>query len=89
MNKRKKVNKIPKDFKSYDEAAEFWDSHDSADFDDLLEKVDINVDIQKRHYLVELNKDIAEMLKSNAQKKGILPSKLASEILEKQLVGMK
>ena len=45
----KKSKQIPETFETYDEAAEFWNTHDSTDFMDDLEEVDVKVDHQKRH----------------------------------------
>ena len=44
----KKDEKIPDEFKTYEEAAEFWESHDSTDYLDILEEVEIKVNLQKR-----------------------------------------
>ena len=46
---------IPDHFESYEEAAEFWDTHDSTDFMDSLKEVEVN--IQKRHRLKETDSD--------------------------------
>jgi len=81
----RKNKKIPEEFKTLEEAAEFWDTHDSIDYEDVLEDVEITVDLQKRHYLVELDKNSAELLQESARKRGIPTSNLASELLEKQL----
>jgi len=89
MSKRRKVEEMPEEFKTYEEAAEFWDTHDSTKYKDMLEEVKMEVDIRKRHYLIEMDKDIAEVLHKKAQKKGIPDSALASELLQKQLIGMK
>ena len=35
--------KIPEEFKTYEEAAEFWDTHDSTDYLDELEEIEIKV----------------------------------------------
>jgi len=85
---QKKVKQIPEEFKTYEEAAEFWDTHDSTEYEDVLEEVEIHVDIQKRHYLIELDKKVAQLLQENALKKDVSPAYLASEILKKQLVGV-
>ena len=84
----KKVKQIPEEFKTYEEAAEFWDTHDSTEYEDVLEEVEIHVDIQKRHYLIELDTKVAQLLQENALKKDVSPAYLASEILKKQLVGV-
>ncbi|MCZ7358213.1 MAG: CopG family antitoxin [Candidatus Methanoperedens sp.] len=81
----KKVKKIPEEFKTYEEAAEFWDTHNSADYLDEFEDVEIKVDIQKRHYLIELDSRTAELLQELARKKGVSVNYLANELLQGQL----
>jgi hypothetical protein len=39
---------IPLHFASVEEAAEFWDNHDLADYWDLTHEVEFDVDIQCR-----------------------------------------
>lgn len=38
-DKPKRIDPIPDEFSSYEEAAEFWDSHDLTDFEADLEEV--------------------------------------------------
>ena len=78
----RKPEKIPEEFKTYEEAADFWDTHDSTDY---LEEIEMEVDIQKRHYLIEVDMKIAEILQESAWKKGVSASSLANELLHKQL----
>ena len=40
MNKQKRVEPIPEEFGSYEEAAEFWDTHDTTDYPDAFRTVD-------------------------------------------------
>lgn len=81
----KKPEKIPEEFKTYEEAADFWDTHDSTEYLDNLEEIEMEVDVQKRHYLIEVDMNIAKILQESASKKGISASSLANEILQKQL----
>ena len=81
----KKTEKIPEEFRTYEEAADFWDTHDSTDYLDDLEEVEINVDIEKKHYLIELDMNTAELLKKSTRKKGVPVSFLANELIQKQL----
>ncbi|MCK4652460.1 MAG: hypothetical protein KAT13_05195 [Methanosarcinales archaeon] len=85
---RRKVEEMPEEFETYEDAAEFWDTHDSTEYDDVLEDVAIEVDIQKRHYLIEMDADSSKVLHENARKQGIPDSVFASELLQKQLVAM-
>jgi hypothetical protein len=43
-------SRIPK-FNSYKEEAEFWDTHDSAEFEDEWEEVELEVSPDLRHVL--------------------------------------
>ena len=85
----KRKDEIPEKFRSYEEAAEFWEIHESTDFQHALEDVDVEVDIQKRHYLVELDEEVSEILHRNAQKRGIPDSAFASHLLRKELVKLR
>jgi hypothetical protein len=42
---KKERDPIPEHFKSIEEAAEFWDSHDLGDYWDLTREADFEVDI--------------------------------------------
>lgn len=84
----RKAEEMPEEFETYEDAAEFWDTHDSTEYDDVLEEVAIEVDIQKRHYLIEMDADSSKVLHENARKQGIPDSVFASELLQKQLVAM-
>ena len=55
MPRRKKErDPIPERFRTIEEAAEFWDSHDLADYWDLTREADFEVDIQRRILLTAL-----------------------------------
>ena len=83
-NKKKKVGPIPEEFVSYEEAAEFWDTHSTADYPDAFETVDVEVDLRKRHYEVEIDEDVVTVLREQA-KLGIPLKQLVSDLLRKQL----
>ena len=77
---------MPENFESYEEAAEFWDTHDSTDFMNSLEEVEVEVDIQKKHYLIELDNDTAALLQERAKNEHLSPTNLASKLLHRDLV---
>ncbi|HZK61555.1 MAG TPA: CopG family antitoxin [Anaerovoracaceae bacterium] len=81
----KKDNEIPDEFKTYEEAAEFWEGHDSTDYLEILDEIEIEVDIQKRHYLIELDVNSSRLLQEDAKKKGVSADYLASKLVEKEL----
>lgn len=73
-------SQIPR-FKTVEEEAEFWDSHSLADFEDELEEVrDVQFVVTrskpKKGVTVRLEEDLLDMLRREAQAKGIGPSTL-------------
>ena len=56
---KKRSDPIPESFASIEEAAEFWDSHSTADYDDLMHDVHFDVNIQRRTFLVPVEGRLA------------------------------
>ena len=44
-DKDKQVDPLPNEFRSEDEAAEFWDTHSITDYEEFLEPVGLEVDL--------------------------------------------
>ena len=68
---RMKRDLIPRHFKTVNEAAEFWDSHDLAEYWDFTRDVRFEVDIQRRVFLTALEIELAKKLAVVARKQGI------------------
>lgn len=86
MSKKKRVDLIPEEFTSYEEAAEFWDTHDTTDYPDAFRTVKVTTEFRGRHYEVELEADVVRVLRAQARKKGLTVSRLASDLLRRQVV---
>jgi hypothetical protein len=71
MADKQKRDPIPEHFKSIEEAAEFWDSHDLGDYWDLTREAHFEVDIQRRVFLTALEPALAKKLTAVAHKQGI------------------
>ena len=87
MSTKKKVEPIPEQFQSYEEAAEFWDTHDTTDYLDLMRSVKLVSDFRGRHYEIRIEPDVLRILKLQAKKKGVSPGDLASDVLRRHLAG--
>jgi hypothetical protein len=79
------VDPIPEEFASYEEAAEFWDTHDTTDYPDAFLTVEAVTEFRGRYYEVEIDEDVAKALRSQAREKGIPINRLASDLLRQQL----
>ena len=86
MNKKKHIDPIPEEFDSYEEAAEFWDTHDTADYPDAFHAVEVITELRGRHYEVELEEEVIRKLQAQARQRGVTISRLASDLLREQLV---
>jgi hypothetical protein len=84
-NTDKKKDVLPETFSSYEEAGEFWDTHDSTDYLDHLIPVEAEVKLMRRHYEIEVEEDVMKILEKLAFTQHISPAKLANTLLKKQL----
>ena len=82
---KKERDPIPEQFKSIEEAGEFWDSHDLADYWDLTSKADLEVDIQRRLFLTALEPELAKKLTDCARKQGVSTETLINVWLSEKL----
>ena len=84
--KRKTKDPIPLHFKSYEEAAEFWDTHSTADYEEFFKPVKLTLAKSiKKTYLLEVDKEVIDALYSLAQKKRKSVEKVANQILREKL----
>jgi hypothetical protein len=86
MEKRKK-EPIPEEFKTLEEAGEFWDTHSTADYWDDMEEVLLQVDIQDRRFVVLLEDAVYHVIEELAATRGVQPDAFVNEFLRQELVG--
>ena len=83
---------IPEHFATLEEAADFWDTHDLADYWDLTEDVKFEVNLNRRRYLVAVAPELAEKLAVEAHRQGISTETLInlwlSEKLQQAIAGL-
>ena len=68
---KKQRDPVPEHFKTLDEAAEFWDTHDLADYWDQTSEASFAVDLQRRVFLTALEPELAKRLANRAHKEEI------------------
>ena len=69
-DKQKVIDPIPEEFASYEEAAEFWDTHDTTDYLDNFETVSVQAELKSRRFEVEIDADLMPVLSKQAQSRG-------------------
>ena len=85
MTRKNRVEPIPEEFASYEEAAEFWDTHDTTDYPDAFRTVAVKTEFRGRYYEVEIAEDVVNVLRKRAQQLGVSVGDLASHILRQEL----
>lgn len=86
-NKEKRVDPIPNEFTSHEEAAEFWDTHDTTDYPEAFQTVEVeDVELRRRRYEVEIDEDVIRVLQEKARQCDVSVARLASDILRRQLI---
>ncbi len=85
MGKKKQVDPVPEEFASYEEAAEFWDAHDTTDYPDVFRSVEFESELKTRRYEIEIDEDVLKKLRAQARSHGVTLGHLASDILRRNL----
>ena len=89
MNKQASIERdpLPESFASLEEAGEFWDTHDSADYEDLMEDVTFEIDLtEKPTYYFAVAKDMVAALHAIAQQQGVSTQTLINLWLQEKLL---
>ena len=79
----KKRDPLREHFASLEEAAEFWDTHDTTDYEEYFVDVDVKVDLKKRH--VPVDGKLYDEIRAIARKKRITPDKLVARWIKEKL----
>lgn len=85
MPTKKQIDPIPEEFSTYEEAAQFWDTHYTTDYPDAFRTVKVECELRRRHFEVEIDPDVIKVLRSRARRKGVSTGHLASNLLRQQL----
>jgi hypothetical protein len=74
------------EFKSYEEMAEFWDTHSLGDYWDQTEPADFEVSNQLYHrYLVPVDREVFGRVQQAARTRGVSTAILLNLLLEQRL----
>lgn len=73
--------------RSYEEMAEFWDTHDTADYWDEFEEVTVEMRAP-RHRNVSIEPAMYEVIRAEARRRGVLPETLVNVWLAEKVWGL-
>ena len=85
-SKSKKLrDPLPEHFSSLEEAAEFWDTHDSGDYEGFFEDVECRFDVKTKSYLISLDGALYDKVRAVAKKRRVPAEKLLSRWIAEKL----
>lgn len=74
------------EFKSYEEMADFWDTHSLADYWDQTEPAEFEFSPKaRRHYFVSVDRDLLSRVQRVAWIRGLSTESLVNLLLEQRL----
>lgn len=62
---------LPENFSSLEEFWTFWDTHSTADYEDLMEDADFRVNIRSSKTYCAVANDIVKQLRAQARRQGV------------------
>jgi len=85
MRKSKPSDPIPEEFATYQDAAKFWDAHDTTQYPDAFRTVKVVSKLRHRHYEIPIAPDVAQKLRVRARRRGVSVGRLTNELLRQKL----
>lgn len=76
---------VPEEFSSIEQAADFWDTHDLTDYEDLWQQVQIQVRLDPTRLSIRLDPQLAEQIIVQAEAKHVSPGVFVNRILKDYL----
>lgn len=80
----KERDQLPEMFSTISEAGDFWDNHDSADYEDMMEDAEFEIDIKRRACLVPVANNIINGIRKKAKAEGISTETLVNILFQKE-----
>lgn len=86
MHERNKPEEVPEEFSTVKEAGVFWDTHSTADHEEIFEAVDLEMAEPPRHgKRIILAADLAEKIDEVAKDQGVSTETLVNLWLQEKL----
>ncbi len=82
---KRKRDPIPENFRTIEELWDFWDTHSTADYPELLEPIKVSVRLKKRIHLLRVADDLVSPLRRSARRRGVTPEALVNRWIREGL----
>jgi hypothetical protein len=88
QNRNEQIDPLPEEFRSYEEAAEFWefwDTHSTADYEEVMEPVEVEIDLASSKIYCPVAKDLLVQVRQRAREQGVSTETLINLWLQEKL----
>lgn len=76
---------IPDNFNTLDELWQFWDTHSTADYEDDMELVEVEIDLISSKIYLPVAKDLLQEVRIQARRQGVSTETLINLWLQEKL----
>jgi hypothetical protein len=83
---RKTTDPLPEEFETFEELAEFWDTHDLTDYEESLNPVSLEVVSEPTHeYVITLSSSLNTVMREAQKKEGVSVNTLVNLWIQEKL----
>jgi predicted DNA binding CopG/RHH family protein len=82
---KKKIDPLPDHFNSLEEAGDFWDTHDSTDYEEYMIPVHFEVDLKRSVHEVRVVHEVLEEVTKIARRQGLKTETLINVWLQEKV----
>lgn len=76
---------LPEDFTTLDEFWTFWDAHSSADYEDAMTPVEVEMDLSSSKVYFPVARDLLNQVRVQARRQGVSAETLVNLWLQERL----
>jgi len=76
---------LPENFGTLEELWDFWDTHSSADYEDVMEPVEVEIDLSSSKVYCPVAKDLLRQVQRQARQQGVSTETLINLWLQEKL----
>jgi hypothetical protein len=76
---------LPENFTTLEELSDFWDSHSSVDYEEVMEPVEAEIDLSSSKVYCPVARDLLRQVRRQAQQQGVSTETLINLWLQEKL----
>lgn len=85
-SKNEKRDELPEEFSSLEEAGEFWDTHSSSDYEEVMKELHFEVELKNRAHEVRITNQLWQEVGKIARKQGVATETLVNRWLQEKIM---